>query len=102
MNAILKQNWNQILKHGLNYKLPANIDEKVFAEWTEGQKIIFAREGDGNFCVACIDNDDDELFSFMRFFSLGDNTQCSIDFQSDSKEKMMQLLIDLLEKRYCR
>ena len=42
----------------------------------------------------------DDIFSFARFFNLGDKTHCSIDFQANSYEDMVEKIIDKLEVEY--
>lgn len=95
--------FDEIYKHGLKPVVPANINMDVYNEWVDGQKIIFQKENEGNYLVACIydeDGEDNLIYSFMRFFNLGDNTQCSVDFQSTSPKQMIEKLTELLAKKH--
>jgi hypothetical protein len=94
------QNFQGAFKYGLIPKLPANIDAEVFAEYTDGQNILFQKENEGNFLVATIDKEDNEMYHFLRFISIGGNTQCSIDFQSCNPIEMMFKITELLVKKH--
>jgi hypothetical protein len=97
--------FDKAYKNGYNLDkiIPANIDRKVVDEWTEGQRVISFKVNDGNFLLTCIDDsegDDQMLYSFMRFFSLGGNTQCSVDFQASTQKEMIRKITSLLEEKH--
>ena len=97
------KHFDEIYKHGLKPVVPANINKEVYDEWVDGQKVIFQKENEGNYLVACIYDEDGEdkiIYSFMRFFNLGTNTECSIDFQSSSQKQMIEKLTEMLSKRH--
>lgn len=101
----MKPDFKQAFKHGyeLDKIVPANIDMEVVKEWTEDQRVIAFKHNDGNFLLACVDDKDGAeytIYSFMRFFSFGDNTQCSVDFQSSSQLEMIEKLTILLIKDF--
>jgi len=96
--------FKEAYKHGYNLDkiIPSDIRE-VVDEWTEGQKVIFYQQNEGNFLLACIDESEGlgyEIYSFMRFFSLGDNVQCSVDFQSSSQTELIEKLTLMLAARH--
>lgn len=92
-----------ICKRGLILKVPENIDIEVVNDWVDEQKIIMQKESDGNFIVACIDDsagEGQQVYSFMRFFTIGEKTVCSVDFQSDNTIQMIEKLTRLLVKQH--
>lgn len=83
-------------KMGLVPQYPDGYSKSVIDEWIDDQRIIFQKENNGNFTVACIDQEPDEhgyfIYSFMRFFVLGETTHCSVDFQSDNIMQLIEML----------
>ncbi len=78
--------------------VPDGIDPDVVSKWIPKESFIYKQVcSPGNFCVAYQYND---IFSFARFFSLGDKTICSVDFQSHSQEQMIHKLIEILEDKF--
>lgn len=78
--------------------IPIGYDHTVVFKWLPKTCHIFKQiEGGGNYCVAYIY---DDIFSFARFFKLGDRTCCSIDFQSHSYEQMIEKVIEILEEKF--
>lgn len=78
--------------------IPPYIDTTVVNKWIpKDSKIIRQIQGTGNICIAY---EYKGIFSFVRFFVLGDKTCCSVDFQSHDQEQMIEKLIDILEEKF--
>ena len=70
-----------------------NIDPEVFEEWTDSKgtgKILKTFDNPGNLCVLVKFEDESRYanhhYQFLRFFSLGNNTACSVDKEFYEKD----------------
>lgn len=98
MTSNLKHNFSEIYKHGLKPVIPDWVNKEVYSDWImPNDKILFQEEKKGTYCVATFN---DGSFYFLRFFNIGDNTNCSVDFESDNETKLLQKLILLLRKEH--
>lgn len=65
-----------------------NIDVEVVKEWTEGGEVLSIFQNDYNLCLLVKFKHDEESnlvidpkdeYSFQRYFTIGDETVCSVD-----------------------
>jgi len=80
------------------YKLeiPEGYDEKVINTWIGKSNVIFDEQGDSAYFVMVKRNGGP---CFMRFFTIGDKTEVSVDFDSSmTDESLFQFLLRIFDK----
>lgn len=93
---------SKLPKTNVELTIPNHLDKDIIYRWIPDGSYIFRQMTDindinANYCVAF---SYDEIFSFARFFKIGEITHCSVDFQSNSRTDMIEKVIDLLEDKF--
>lgn len=76
--------------------LQKTMDSQIFKDWTRGAEVLRIISCPAQLCVLALIKEDEDTFTVLRFFEIGNNVQVSADLRNTDHLNVMEYLMDYL------